>query len=108
MKFYPLADQIIVKLPKREEEKTVNGIIIAATIQKEQDTSGTVIEVGAGRVLENGERVKPEVGPGDKVIFAKYAGTEIADGEDRILILRERDILCRYETTEQTSIHIVH
>ena len=108
MKFYPLADQIIIRLPKQEEEKKINGIILAATIQKEQDTHGTVIEVGSGRILENGERIKPEVSPGDKVIFAKYAGTEIADGEDRILILRERDILCRYETVDKTDIRIVH
>ena len=108
MKFYPLADQIIVRLPKREEERTVNGIILASTIQKEQDTCGTVVETGIGRILENGERIKPEVSPGDKVIFAKYAGIEIADGEDRLLILRERDILCRYETTETSEIRVVH
>jgi chaperonin GroES len=111
MKFYPLADQIVVKLPKREEEKTVNGIILAATIQKEQDTQGVVVAVGSGRLMDNGTRVPPEVEVGDHVLFAKYAGTEIADGDDRVLILRERDIMAKLktvETTEKPSIRVVH
>ena len=108
MKFYPLADQIIVKLPQQEEEKTVNGIIIAATVRKEQDTHGVVVAVGSGRLMENGTRVKPEVAVGDHVIFAKYAGTELVDGEDRLLILRERDIMAKYNTTGKTDIHVVH
>lgn len=108
MKLYPLADQIIVKLPKQEQEKKVNGIIIASTIQKEQDTHGIVVAVGSGRLMDNGTRVEPEVAVGDNVIFAKYAGTEIADGGDRLLILRERDIMAKYVTTEKTSIHVVH
>ena len=108
MKFYPLADQIIVKLPPKEEERNVNGIIIAATIQKEQDTHGIVVAVGSGRLMDNGVRVKPEVEIGDQVIFARYAGTEIVDGDDRLLILRERDIMTKYKTVEKPDIHVVH
>ena len=93
MTLQPLADQIIIRLPRQEAEKTVNGIILAATIQKDADTQGTVIAVGSGRLMDNGTRVPSEVNIGDKVIFAKYAGTEIADGEDRLLILKERDIM---------------
>lgn len=103
----PLADQIIVRLPKQEDEKTVNGIIIAATIQKEQDTQGTVIAVGSGRLMDNGERVPSEVSVGDKVIFAKYAGTEVANGEERLLILRERDLMAIVKP-EETGIRVVH
>ena len=103
----PLADQVIVQLPKQESEKKVNGIILASTIQKEQDTQGIVIAIGSGRILENGERVKPEVEVGDKVIFAKYAGTEIANGEERLLILRERDIMAIVKP-EDSGIRIVH
>lgn len=93
MTLQPLADQIIIRLPRQEAEKKVNGIILAATIQKDADTQGTVIAVGSGRLMDNGTRVPSEVSIGDKVIFAKYAGTEIADGEDRLLILKERDIM---------------
>lgn len=107
MKFYPLADQVIIRLPKQEEEKTVNGIIIAATVHKEQDTHGTVVAVGSGRLMDNGTRVEPEVAVGDQVIFAKYAGTEIANGEERLLILRERDIMAIMKPDKNSSIHIV-
>ena len=107
MKFYPLADQVIIKLPKQEEEKTVNGIIIASTVKKEQDMQGTVVAVGSGRLMDNGTRVNPEVSVGDDVIFEKYAGTEIADGEDRLLILRERDIMAIIVTHTAPGIPVV-
>lgn len=103
----PLADQIIIKLPKKEEERTVNGIILASTVQKEQDTRGTVIAVGSGRLMDNGKRVEPEVSIGDEVIFAKYAGTEVMNGEDHLLILKERDIMAILKP-EDKGIHIVH
>lgn len=104
----PLADQVIIKLPKKEEERTVNGIILASTIQKEQDTRGVVIAIGSGRLMDNGTRVTPEVAVGDEVIFAKYAGTEIMNGEDRLLILKERDIMAIIRPDEPAGIHVVH
>lgn len=103
----PLADQVVVKLPQPEKEKKVNGIILASTIQKDADTQGVVIAVGSGRLMDNGTRVAPEVSVGDKVLFAKYAGIEVADGEDRLLILKERDILAILRSSAQNSIHVV-
>jgi chaperonin GroES len=103
----PLADQIIIRLPKQEEERQINGIILASTIQKERDTQGTVIAVGSGRLMDNGTRITPEVSVGDKVIFAKYAGTEIANGEERLLILKERDIMAIVKP-EESGIRVVH
>ena len=103
----PLADQVIVLLPKREDEKTVNGIILAATIQKDADTQGLVMAVGSGRLMDNGTRVPPEVSVGDKVIFAKYAGIEINDNEKRLLILRERDIMAIVKP-EEPNIRVLH
>lgn len=107
MTLQPLADQVIVLLPKREDEKTVNGIILAATIQKDADTQGLVVAVGSGRLMDNGTRVPPEVSVGDKVIFAKYAGIEINDNEKRLLILRERDIMAIVKP-EEPSIRVLH
>jgi len=89
----PLADQIVVRLPKQESEKMINGIIIADTIKKEQDTQGEVVAVGSGRLMDNGVRVPPEVSVGDKVLFAKYAGIEVAEKNERLMIIKERDIL---------------
>ena len=91
MKIRPLADRIVIKRTK-EEEKTKGGIIIPDTA-KEKPVEGTVIAVGAGKILKDG-KVRPcDVKAGDKVLFGKYSGTEIKiDGEDHML-LREDDIL---------------
>jgi chaperonin GroES len=91
MKFRPLQDRVIVKRVA-EEEKTKGGIIIPDTA-KEKPIEGKVIAVGNGKVLEDG-KVRPlDVKAGDRILFAKYAGTEIKlDGEDH-LIIREEDIL---------------
>ena len=107
MTLQPLADQIVIRLQKQEAERQVNGIIIAATIQKERDTQGIVIAVGSGRLMDNGTRVTPEVSVGDKVIFAKYAGTEIANKDERLLILKERDIMAIIKP-EEPGIRVVH
>jgi chaperonin GroES len=91
MKIRPLQDRIIVKRVA-EEEKTKGGIIIPDTA-KEKPIEGKVIAAGKGKVLEDG-KVRPlDVKAGDKVLFSKYAGTEIKlDGEEH-LIMREEDIL---------------
>ena len=102
----PLADQIVVRLPKQENEKKVNGIILTSTIQKDADTRGTVIAVGSGRLLDNGTRVPSEVAIGDEILFAKYAGIEVVDGNDRLLILKERDIMAIIKP-EPSGIHVV-
>jgi chaperonin GroES len=91
MKVKPLHDRVIVKRIE-EEEKTKGGIIIPDTA-KEKPVEGKVIAVGQGKVLEDGKRAPMEVKKGDRVLFGKYAGTEIKiDGEEHI-IMREDDIV---------------
>ena len=87
----PLADRILVK-PIDQPEMKKGGIIIPDTA-KEKPQEGQVIAVGKGRMTDNGERIAPEVKKGDKVLFGKYSGTEINVDEDKLLILRESDIL---------------
>ena len=91
MKIRPLQDRIIVKRIE-EEEKTKGGIIIPDSA-KEKPMEGEVISVGSGKILENGTKQAPEVKAGDRVLFGKYAGTEVKiDGVEH-LIMREDDIL---------------
>src|SRR5258707_5500636 len=91
MKIRPLQDRVIVKRVQ-EEEKTKGGIIIPDTA-KEKPIEGEVIAVGNGKILEDG-KVRPlDIKPGDRVLFSKYAGTEIKiDGQEH-LMMREEDIL---------------
>jgi chaperonin GroES len=94
-KFRPLHDRLLVQRLE-EEEKSKGGIIIPDTA-KEKPQQGRVLAVGPGRRDENGELMPLDVRSGDKVLFAKYAGTEIKiDGEDRV-ILREEDVLAIVE-----------
>ncbi len=91
MKLKPLADRVIV-LRIEEDQKTSGGIIIPDTA-KEKPQHGKVIAVGPGRIDENGRRLLMEVKKNDKVLFGKYAGTEIKiDGVEH-LIMKEDDIL---------------
>ena len=91
MKIRPLQDRLIVKRVE-EEAKTKGGIIIPDTA-KEKPMEGKVIAVGKGKVLEDGKIQPLDVKVGDKVLFGKYAGTEVKiDGEEH-LIMREDDIL---------------
>jgi chaperonin GroES len=87
----PLGDRVIVK-PKEKEDMTKSGIVLPDTAS-EKPQEGSVLAVGPGRVLDNGKRVELDVKTGDKVLFAKYAGTEVKlDGED-YLVIREADLL---------------
>lgn len=91
MNIRPLQDRVIVKRVA-EEEKTKGGIIIPDSA-KEKPVEGQVIAVGRGKVLEDGSLRELDVKKGDRVLFGKYAGTEVKlDGEEH-LILREDDIL---------------
>jgi chaperonin GroES len=95
MSMKPLQDRVIVKRVK-EEEKTKGGIIIPDTA-KEKPVEGKVVAVGPGKVLDSGKRAPLEVKKGDRVLFGKYAGTEIKiDGEEHI-IMREDDIVAIVE-----------
>jgi chaperonin GroES len=91
MKVRPLHDRVIVKRVE-EEEKTKGGIIIPDTA-KEKPVEGKVIAVGDGKLADDGKKIPLEVKAGDKILFGKYAGTEIQiDGEEH-LIMREDDII---------------
>ena len=91
MKIRPLQDRILVKRLE-EEEKTKGGIIIPDTA-KEKPQEGKVIAVGGGKVSEDGKVQPLDVKKGDRVLFSKYAGTEVnLDGEEH-LIIREDDVL---------------
>jgi chaperonin GroES len=87
----PLQDRIIVKRFE-SEEKTAAGIIIPDSA-KEKPFEGEVVAVGPGKYLDNGNRLELTVKVGDKVLFAKYAGTEVKYGDEELLIMREDDIL---------------
>jgi chaperonin GroES len=91
----PLGDRIIIELVE-SEEKTASGIVLPDTA-KEKPQEGKVVAVGTGRVLENGERVALEVEVGNRIIFSKYAGTEVKYQGTEYLILRENDILAVVE-----------
>ena len=91
MKIRPLADRVVVKRTK-EEEKTKGGIIIPDSA-KEKPVEGLVIAVGSGKALKDG-KVRPlDVKAGDRVLFGKYAGTEVKLDGDEHVILREDDLL---------------
>lgn len=87
----PLGDRVVIE-PIAKEETTASGIVLPDTA-KEKPQEGRVIAVGSGRVADNGERIALEVKEGDKVIFSKYAGTEVKVDNKEVLVLRESDIL---------------
>lgn len=87
----PLADRVLVEVDV-EESKTAGGILLPDTAQKKSQ-KGTVIAIGSGKVLDNGERLSFEVAVGDRVLFAKYSGVDIEEGGKKFLLLSERDIL---------------
>ena len=91
MNVRPLADRVVVK-PLDTEEQKKGGIIIPDTA-KEKPQQGEIIEVGTGRVTDDGKRVDLEVQKGDKVLYGKYSGTEVTLDGDEMLIMRESDIL---------------
>lgn len=96
MKLKPLGDRLVVE-PIEQEETTASGIILPETA-KEKPQEGKVVAVGPGKLDDNGQRVKMEVREGDRVLYAKYAGTEIKlEGDKKVLILKESDVLALVE-----------
>jgi len=91
MKIRPLQDRILVKRLEAEE-KTASGIIIPDNA-KEKPMEGEVIAVGNGKMLDDGKMRKPDVKVGDRVLFSKYAGSEVKISGAEHLILREDDLL---------------
>ncbi len=93
----PLADRVVVK-PIPREEKTKGGLYLPDTASKEKPQEGTVLAVGPGRLLDDGTRKPVDVQVGDRVLFAKYAGTEFkSEDEEELIILSEKDILAVIE-----------
>lgn len=91
MNIKPLGERVVLKVLE-SEERTKSGIVLPDTA-KEKPQMGKVLAVGAGKLLENGQKVALDVKVGDKVLFAKYAGTEVKlDGEE-YMVLKESDIL---------------
>jgi chaperonin GroES len=96
LKLKPLGDRLVVE-PVEQEEVTAGGILLPETA-KEKPQEGKVVAAGPGRFDENGKRVKMEVKEGDRVLYAKYAGTEVkVEGDKKMLILKESDILALVE-----------
>ncbi len=91
MKIKPLADRVVIE-PLEAEDRTTGGIYLPDTA-KEKPQMGKVVAVGAGKVSESGEIVKPEVKVGNKVLYAKYSGTDVTFEGKEYLIVRESDIL---------------
>jgi chaperonin GroES len=89
----PMADRVLVK-PIEKEEKTKSGIYLPDTA-KEKPQEGEVLAVGPGKVSDDGTRITPDVKVGDRVIYAKYGGTEIKVDDEDLIILRESDILAK-------------
>jgi chaperonin GroES len=93
MNLKPLADRVVVK-PMVKEEVTKGGIVLPDTV-KEKPQEGEIVAVGPGKLGDDGKRIEMEVKKGDRVIYAKYAGTEWKYKGEEYLILRESDLLAK-------------
>lgn len=93
MELYPLDDRIVVEL-EEAEEKTVGGIVLPDSA-KEKPLQGKVVAVGNGKLLTNGQRAEMLVKKGDRVLFGKYAGTEVKHDGKEFKILKESEILAQ-------------
>ena len=92
-KIKPLGDRVVIK-PTPKEEVSKGGIVLPDTA-KEKPQDGEIVAAGPGRLSEDGKRIAMEVKVGDKVIYSKYAGTEIKVDDEELIILREGDILAK-------------
>ena len=90
MQVKPLADRVVVK-PFEEQEMKKGGIIIPDTA-KEKPMQGEIIEVGTGRVTDDGKKLPLEVKKGDRILYGKYSGTEVSIDGEELLIMRGSDI----------------
>ena len=91
----PLDDRVVIE-PMEAEEKTQGGIVLPDTA-KEKPMKGKIVAVGDGKMLESGKRAELLVKKGDKVLYGKYAGTEITVDGKEYLVMRESDILAKIE-----------
>ena len=93
MEIRPLGDRIVVKRLEAKE-KTEGGVFLPDTA-KEKPQEGKVVAVGQGKLLDSGERAKPQLKKGDRIIFSSYAGTEVTVDGEELLIMSEEDVLAK-------------
>jgi len=93
MKLRPLEDRVVIKRYE-SEEKSEGGIYLPETA-KEKPQKGEVVAVGEGKLLDSGERSTMTLKKGDKVLFGKYAGTEVTVGKEEYVIMRESEVLAK-------------
>ncbi|SDY13673.1 chaperonin GroES [Allochromatium warmingii] len=91
MNLRPLHDRVVVR--RTEEERTSAGGILIPDSATEKPSQGEVIAVGKGKILENGEIRALDVKVGDRVLFGKYSGTEVKVGDEKLLVMREDDLM---------------
>jgi len=94
-KLVPLGDRLVIKAVV-QEEVLASGIVIPDTA-KEKPQQGEVIAAGPGRLDENGKRIPMEVKVGDRVLYAKYTGQEVKIERDEVIVLSEKDVLCKVQ-----------
>ncbi len=94
-KLRPLGDRVVIQ-PTAREEMTKSGIVLPDTA-KEKPQEGTILAAGPGRILDDGKREAMDVKKGDKVLYAKYAGTEFKIDDEDLLIVSQKDILAVVE-----------
>ena len=95
MNIRPLHDRVVVKRLE-SEEKSAGGIVLPGAAQ-EKPNLGEIVAVGSGRVLDNGDKAALDVKVGDKIMFGKFAGTEVKVEGDDLLVMREEDIFAIVE-----------
>ena len=94
----PLGDRVIVEPIEKQEETFAGGALVLPETAKEKPQQGTILAVGPGKKDENGQRIPMDVEAGQRVLYAKYAGTEVKLDGKKLLILRESDILAIVES----------
>jgi chaperonin GroES len=91
MNLRPLHDRVVVR--RKEEERTSAGGILIPDTAAEKPIEGEVIAIGRGKPLDNGDLRRLDVKVGDRVLFGKYSGTEVKLGDEKLLVMREDDIM---------------
>lgn len=91
--FQPLGDRLVIK-PTEREDVSVGGIVLPDTV-KEKPQEGEIVAAGPGRLTEDGKRIPVELKVGDRVLYAKYAGTEVREDGTDYLVVRESDVLAK-------------